>query len=91
MRNITALAVLVIIFHLPRPVQAQDNGYAFSLIPLFGLVSGEAEEIVFPDDTMAELLSQLLWDMKPVYYYGLEMDLSRTNPGEKRGFFQPSH
>jgi len=88
MRNITAFAVLVIIgfFHSP-PSAAQEHGYDFTLSPQFGIVSGQAEEIVYPSDTKAELLSQLLWDMKPVFYYGLALDISRSDQRQKWGFF----
>ena len=87
MRNITAFAVLVIIALIPRPLQAQEQGYAFSLTPQFGIVFGQAEEIVYPGDTKAAFLSQLLWDMQPVLYYGLLMDFSRLDQQERWGFF----
>jgi outer membrane protease len=92
MKSITAFAVLVIIMIFPRPLSAQEKlneSYAFSLNPVFGLIYGQAEEIVYPDERKykAELLSQLLWDIKPVFYYGLALDFSRIEPLEKWGFF----
>ena len=88
MRNITAFTVLVIILCSIQPVQAQESqAYAFSLSPQFGLVSGKAEEIVYPVNTRTRMLSQLLWDMKPVFYYGLLLDFSQINPRDKWGFF----
>jgi len=61
--------------------------YTLYLNPVFGVIYGHSEEIVFPHDTMGEYLSLLLWEMKPVYYYGLLMEFSRTDPMERRGFF----
>jgi len=40
-----------------------------------------------PSEYKAKLLSQLLWDIKPVYYYGLAMDFARTQPMTGWGFF----
>ena len=87
--NITAFAVLVIILCAARPVQAQENqSYAVSLSPLFGMVHGHAEELVYPgEETKAPLLSQLLWNMKPVLYYGFSLDLSQINQRERWGYF----
>ena len=93
MGTITAFAVLVIIILAAQPVQAQSScyarrGYAVSLSPLFGMVHGRAEEIVYPGgETKAALLSQLLWDMKPVLYYGVSLDFSQVDPRERWGFF----
>jgi outer membrane protease len=61
--------------------------YALSMRPCFGFIYGQAEEIVYPGETKGPLLSQLLWDMKPVFYYGLQTDFSRVNPTEQHGFF----
>ena len=89
MKNITVFAVLVIILHSGQPVPVQgQQAYAVSVRPLFGLVSGHAEELVYPDGTtIAPLLSELLWNMKPVFYYGVLLDFSQTRPIERWGFF----
>ena len=88
MRIVSFFAGLVIIFFCARPVQAQINkDYAFSLCPQFGLFYGHVEEMVYPTDTKADLLSLLLWDIKPVFYYGFLMDFSPVRPMEKNGFF----
>jgi outer membrane protease len=87
-RIVPLFAVFVIIFCRAPAVQAQViKGYSFSLCPQFGLFYGHVEEIVYPSDTRADLLSLLLWDMKPVYYYGFLMELSPVKPMEKRGFY----
>jgi len=90
MRNITAFAVLVIMIQCVQPAFTQEEqtaSYAVSICPQFGFLYGQAEEIVYPSDTKAELLSQLLWDIKPVFYYGLAMDFSRARPMDRWGFF----
>ena len=90
MRNITVFAVLVIMFN--GALQAQEepdtSSYALSSWTSFGAFLGQAEEIVYPSsEYAAEKLSQLLWDIKPVFYYGLSLDFSRAQPLEKWGFF----
>ena len=85
---VTVFAGLVIIFFCAQPVQAQINkDYSFSLCPQFGFLYGHAEEIVYPTNTKADLLSLLLWDLKPVFYYGFLMDFSPVKPLESQGFF----
>ena len=89
MNNITVCTVFVILF-FTQSVSARENvpgNYAFSLNPCFGMVYGHSEELVYPSDTKAALLSELLWNIKPVFYYGLQLDFSRTRPTEQRGFF----
>jgi len=64
--------------------------YSLYLSPQFGFIHGQAEEIVYPyplNKYKAELLSQLFWNMKPVLYYGLSLDFSRTRPLERWGGF----
>ena len=88
MKNITVFTVLVINFFCTQPVMALDNEtYAVTLSPRFGMVYGQAEEIVYPYNTIAPMLSQLLWDINSVFYYGFLLELSRLDPREKWGFF----
>ncbi|MDR1318983.1 MAG: omptin family outer membrane protease [Treponema sp.] len=97
MRNIPAFALLVIIFFTPgAPVSGQSSGgqssgrereYVFSIAPRFGLLYGHAEEIVYPTNTKGTYLSQLLWNMKPLFYYGFTADIARGDTMEKWGWF----
>jgi outer membrane protease len=89
MKNIYAFPVLVSIFFfcLLAPLRA-DNRYSFSLSTSFGILYGQSKEIVYKyggdDDTY---LSELRWDLKPLYYFGAALDFDRTDPWEKWGFF----
>jgi len=91
MRNITVFTVLVIIFNCAQIAAAQEEDtkpYTLSPSTSLGLFYGRAEEIVYPSDNQkAEMLSQLLWNMRPVFYNSLALDISRTRPMEKWGFF----
>ena len=91
MKNITALAVLVIIsgtFAVNNLLcQTQERTYDFSIAPQIGFVHGRALEVVYPVDTPADLLSELRWEMKPVFYLGAQIDFGRLNPMKGPGFF----
>jgi outer membrane protease len=68
--------------------ERQAGSYAFSTWTRFGMLFGQAEELVYPSSPYkAEWLSQLLWDMKPVFYYGLTLDFSQAQPMTQWGFF----
>jgi outer membrane protease len=89
MKNIPGFALLVSMFLcccLSVPLRA-ENTYSFSLSSSFGILYGYSEELVYKhagDDT---LLSELIWDFKPLVYAGTALDFGRTNPWERRGFF----
>jgi len=93
MKNIAIFLFLVIIIFIlsainPLNCHAQKGiDYAFSLGVQSGFVYGQSIEIVYPANTMAELLSELLWDMKPVLYLGLQADYGRINPMSIPGIF----
>jgi outer membrane protease len=78
MKNISILAIFVIILFLfsaffPVYCEAQSN-YSFSIVPHFGFFYGQSREFVYPANTHVDLLSELLWDMKPILYAGLQIE-----------------
>ena len=54
----------------------------------FGFIHGQALELVYslPHDTKNDLLSELRYDMKPVFYYGLTASFGKKNPYISPGF-----
>ena len=91
MKNITVLLVLVIIFFPISLIFSQEqpfkNSLDFSFGTHFGFVYGQPVELVYPSDTAGELLSELIWPMKPVLYLGLQTDLNYSNPAIIFQFF----
>ncbi|MDR0400221.1 MAG: omptin family outer membrane protease [Treponema sp.] len=61
--------------------------YTFSIAPQFGIFYGRGEEQVFKGEESNGLLSQLLWDLKPLYYGGVKTEFARKNPMGGFGFF----
>jgi outer membrane protease len=62
--------------------EAGDFPYIFSVSPAIGFLYGHGEEIVYENERNGAYLSELLWDIKPLVYSGLVLDVSRKkNPG----------
>ena len=95
MKDIASLLVFVIIlliFSANNAIYSQDIEkrkpiYSVSLGGHFGFVHGQSVELVYPTITNGEFLSELLWNMKPVYYFGVQVDLGLRDIMSKPGFF----
>jgi outer membrane protease len=99
MNNKTVLLISFIITYLLsaiNPIYCQDYApvfneqttkYSFSLGTGFGFIYGNTFEFVYPVETKGELLSELIWEMKPVYYVGFNADLGLTDLLSSPGFF----
>jgi outer membrane protease len=62
--------------------------YTLSMTSAAGFLYGYGEEIVYKKYPRQDVyLSQLLWNMKPLFYTGGVLDFSRVNPMEGPGFF----
>jgi outer membrane protease len=94
--NKTTLSIFFIIIYLLsaiNPIYCQDNEqitkYSFSFGTGFGIVWGQAFEYVYPvpGETKGELLSELIWDMKPVCYASFSADFGLTDLLSGPGFF----
>jgi len=69
---------------------AEENKgtYSFLLGPQFGFVYGQTMEYVYPNgETRNDLLSELTWDMKPIFYLGIQAQFSRTEITSYSGLF----
>ncbi|MDR2719018.1 MAG: omptin family outer membrane protease [Treponema sp.] len=94
--NKTTVSIFFIIIYLLsaiNPVYCQDNEqitkYSFSFGTGFGIIWGQAFEYVYPvpGETKGELLSELIWDMKPVCYASFSADFGLTDLLSGPGFF----
>ncbi len=70
--------------------QDQDNNkkesnYQFSTGASLGMLYGTSFELVYRTGDI--LLSELTWDMKPLFYFGSFVEFSRKDPMEKTGFY----
>jgi outer membrane protease len=93
MRNITALTILVIMikaFFVNNPAYSQAAGRSYDIFieQQLGFVNGQALEIVYSlPEAASELLSELTWDMKPVFYLGLKVDIELIDIMRRPGIF----
>jgi outer membrane protease len=54
--------------------------YRISLSATVGMLTGQAEEIVYKYAERDDKMSQLLWDLKPMVYAGSALSFSRSDP-----------
>ena len=87
-RKISCLVILFFVLLIPAAAQtdAAPGHYSFSLAPLTGLIVGHAEEILYKYPDSDQYVSELLWDLKPLFYLGLEANFGPRLPFEKSGF-----
>jgi outer membrane protease len=95
-KNISILPVFfIIVFSLSaiNTVFCQDKEqkekYGLTLGTGFGFSYGQVFELVYSNswETKNELLSELIWDMKPIFYFGLYADLGLNDIMSRTGFF----
>ena len=79
--------VLIFVGFLAAAQSTGKSGHSVSLGSSVGLLGGEAKEIVYYDKGSKDMLSQLLWEMKPLWYAGLDLKYSWMNKTGKFGFF----
>ena len=88
MLNIKKICILVSIlflFLIRAEADTAPERYSIFLKPLFGLGIGHSDEIVYKYSWEKTYLSELIWDLKPVYYAGLALDFRRENPFARNG------
>ena len=66
---------------------AKGNEHNFSLGTSIGILYGQSEEIVYRDRYTDEKESELLWDLKPLVYAGVNLHYSWQNLAYKWGIF----
>jgi outer membrane protease len=83
---------LLMFVTLGLSVPAQSTGInggrgGLSLGTSIGLLAGAGEEIVYRDKNSDDKLSQLLWEIKPLFYAGFDVNYNWLKPGNRFGFF----
>jgi len=86
MSNIGKISLFVIfIVVFMHPVFAEEN-FGLSIVPSFGMLYGQANEIVYKDSESRNYLSELQWELATLFYAGLSADFGPTNNFAKHGF-----
>jgi outer membrane protease len=68
-------------------VQRVLSPYTLSVQPLFGMLWGEGEEQVYDSGGSGNLQSQILWELKPLWYTGMILEFGQRDPVRGFGFF----
>jgi outer membrane protease len=69
------------------PAEEKPRLNQISFGAAFGVLYGQAEEIVYTNSYSDNFLSQLLWDMKPLFYAGPAVEYILRNRSLNFGFF----
>jgi outer membrane protease len=88
------VSTLGVFFNLPRVTAESALALPFGKLPYtlassvsFGIFYGQGEEIVYHDIDKDTYWSQLLWDIKPLWYYGYALSYGLEDPLEKAALF----
>ena len=92
MKNISVLPILVTIIFLFSVnnnafSQSGERKYGFSIGPQFGFLYGQITELVHPTDTKGKYLSELIYEVKPIYYFGINLEVGLNDISFYNGFF----
>jgi outer membrane protease len=88
MKNITVFTLFVMMgVCLSSAVQAQEQKYRFTLGAEAGLFWGTSYEIVYNNSNSSKYLSELQWQIQPLWYLGFSAAFGLTDPLKQRGFF----
>jgi outer membrane protease len=82
-----AKIIWLFVFSAAIAFGAAAGEHSFSVGGSFGLLSGQAEEIVYVNEVSSTMVSQLLWDLKPLVYFGVDLNYTWQRPANKWGVF----
>ncbi|MCL2093053.1 MAG: omptin family outer membrane protease [Treponema sp.] len=82
------IGILVILGALiPGPARAAPPASSRGLVlsPLGGLIYGQGEEFLYKYRRQGQFASELIWDLKPLFYLGLALDYGPLDPYSQGG------
>ena len=84
--KITFFVIFIVVFLPPVSAEKKQSGFGFSVTPSIGMLNGQTKEIVYKDSVSSDFLSELQWNMKPLFYAGLAADFGPVNNFGRHGF-----
>jgi len=85
-RKISSLVIFICLFQSAVFAEEKQSGFELFVTPTFGMLYGQAKEIVFKDSVSLNFLSELQWDIMPLFYAGLDADIELVNNYSRHGF-----
>jgi len=89
MFTIGKISLLVSLLFLCRFTAIAEPGtgrHSLSISPLMGMITGKSEENLYKYKDSDQHVSQLLWDLKPLFFTGFELDFGPAEPFKSGGF-----
>jgi outer membrane protease len=82
MKKFFLLLILIFIsFSLySQIINFENKSLSLSVSPSFGVISGHSEEIAYMYEESDTYMSELLWNMSPLFYYGIGIDAAWKLP-----------
>jgi outer membrane protease len=84
--KILSFVIFICLFLPPVFAEEKQSGYGFSVTPSFSMVYGQANEIVYKNSKTSDYLSELQWDIMPLFYAGWAADFGPVDNFSKHGF-----
>ena len=84
-RRMSFFVIVAFAFLNPIFAELKIKDYSFSVSPKVGVIYGQSEEIVYKYPNSRRYESELLWDLKPLFYAGLSADFGPSNPFARHG------
>ena len=81
------LAVLLIFVGFSA-IAGDENGHIFSMGFSLGVLSGVSEEIVYRSSSTNNYMSQLVWSLNPLFYFGIDAAYSWRGPADPETAFE---
>ena len=84
--KILSFVIFICLFLPPVFAEEKQPGLVLSVTPSFGMINGQANEIVYRNSNNDIFESELQWNMKPLFYAGLAADFAPVNSFARHGF-----
>ena len=94
MKRAGIFAIIILLFLSPSNSSASSihadtvntTNYRLSISPLFGMLWGQGAFLLYKYPNRSQYASELLWDLKPLWYVGLAADFGPKDPFRRGGF-----
>jgi outer membrane protease len=84
--KILSFVIFVCLFPFTVFAEEKQSGLGFTVTPSFGMLYGQAKEIVYKYPPRSDMLeSELQWDIMPLFYVGLAADFGPVDNFSEHG------
>jgi outer membrane protease len=85
-KKTAVLVIMAAVLLTQANAEEKPKNYSFSIAPLLGVIYGSSEEIVYKNSDSNRYNSELVWDLKPLFYAGFAIDAAPFDIYAKNGF-----